>query len=83
VDQNSHVETIRVVMEDSLLRRVDTAARRLKMNRSALIREALRRHIAQLQAEEREDADRHGYERVPEETEDLAVWNRVLTWPKD
>ena len=82
MDQNPHVETIQVVMEDSLLRRVDKAAKRLRMNRSALVREALRHHLLQLQARQREEADRRGYDRVPED-EDLAAWNRVLAWPKD
>jgi metal-responsive CopG/Arc/MetJ family transcriptional regulator len=83
VDQNPHVETIQVVMEDDLLRRVDKAARRLKMNRSALIREALRRHLGQLQARERADADRRGYERIPEDVDDPSIWSRVLAWPRD
>jgi metal-responsive CopG/Arc/MetJ family transcriptional regulator len=83
VDQNPHVETIQVVMEDSLLRRVDKAARRLKLNRSALVRQALREHLGHLQTREREEADRRGYGRVPEEDTELTAWNRVLSWPED
>jgi metal-responsive CopG/Arc/MetJ family transcriptional regulator len=83
VDQNPHVETIQVVMEDELLRRVDRAARRLKVNRSALIRQALRQHLGSLRVREREEADRRGYERLPEDVSDLSVWNKVLTWPED
>ena len=38
------METIQVVLEEDLLRRADRAARRLKVDRSALLREALRSH---------------------------------------
>jgi metal-responsive CopG/Arc/MetJ family transcriptional regulator len=83
VDPNRHVETIQVVMEDRLLRRVDQAARRLRVSRSALVREALRQHLGDLPAAEREEADPRGYERIPDEAEDLSARNRVLMWPKD
>ena len=83
VDKNPHVVTIQVVMEDELLRRVDKAVARLKVNRSALVRQALRQHLGQLRVREREVADRRGYERVPEKGSDLAAWDSVTAWPED
>jgi predicted transcriptional regulator len=83
VDQNPHVETIQVVMEAELLRRVDRVARRLKVNRSALIREALRQHLRHLQIRGREEADRLGYQRNPEEAGVLKAWDGVASWPDD
>jgi metal-responsive CopG/Arc/MetJ family transcriptional regulator len=83
VDQNPHVETIQVVMDKDLLRQVDRAARRFKVNRSALIRQALRQHLGRLRVHEQEEADRRGYERIPEDVSELAVWNKVLAWPED
>jgi predicted transcriptional regulator len=83
VDQNPHVETIQVVLEGDLLRRVDRAARRLKLNRSALIREALRHHLKQLQLRGREEADRRGYQRKPEDTDALSAWDGVASWSED
>ena len=82
VEHNPHMETIQVVMEEELLRRVDKAAHRLSVNRSALVREALRQHLAQLNVREREEADRRGYERAPEKATELAAWNSVLAWPE-
>jgi hypothetical protein len=38
------METIQVVLEAALLKAADRAARRLKLNRSAFIREAARSH---------------------------------------
>jgi metal-responsive CopG/Arc/MetJ family transcriptional regulator len=83
VEQNPHVETIQVVLEGDLLRRVDRAARRLKLNRSALIREALRQHLKQLQLRSREEADRRGYQRDPEDADALRAWDGVAAWPDD
>jgi Arc/MetJ-type ribon-helix-helix transcriptional regulator len=43
------METIQVVLGSKLLRATDVAARRGKLNRSALIREALRAHLKNLE----------------------------------
>ena len=77
------METIQVVLEGDLLRRVDKVARRLKVNRSALIREALRQHLKQLQMRSREEADRRGYERNPEDADASRAWDRMASWPDD
>ena len=77
------METIQVVMGKQLLRAADRAARRLKQNRSALIRDALRAHLERLSILELEERDRRGYEKVPEAAEDLAVWEKVAEWPED
>lgn len=42
------------------------AARRLKVNRSALIRDALREHLERLHYRELERQEREAYERVPD-----------------
>jgi metal-responsive CopG/Arc/MetJ family transcriptional regulator len=83
VEQTPHMVTIQVVLEAALLKAADRTARRLKLNRSAFIREAVRSHIQALQVRAREDADREGYERLSETTADLAAWDRVAEWPKD
>jgi metal-responsive CopG/Arc/MetJ family transcriptional regulator len=77
------METIQVVLGKQLLRAADRAARRLKQNRSALIREALREHLDRLSTREREERDRAGYARIPEAAEDMAVWEKVAEWPED
>ena len=72
-----------VVLETALLKAADRAARRLRVNRSAFIREAVRSHLQELKLRALQDADREGYERVPETTADLAAWDGVAEWPKD
>jgi metal-responsive CopG/Arc/MetJ family transcriptional regulator len=39
------METIQIVLDKNLLQAADQAARRTKQNRSALVREALRKHL--------------------------------------
>ncbi len=73
--------TIQIVLEEDLLAAADRAARRRKLNRSALVREALRGHLAGLARREREQADRAGYQRHPD-TGAEAVWERVAAWPE-
>jgi metal-responsive CopG/Arc/MetJ family transcriptional regulator len=75
------VETIQIVLDTPLLREADRAARRLKVNRSALVRAALHQHLKRLDALEKEARDREGYRRRPQDADDLAAWEGVAAWP--
>jgi metal-responsive CopG/Arc/MetJ family transcriptional regulator len=77
------METIQIVLEQELLRAADRAARRQKVNRSSLFRQALRAHLAALARREREGADRAGYERQPDRGGADAVWENVAAWPEE
>ena len=72
--------TIQVVLEKALLDDADRVARRRRVSRSALVREALRVHLARLATVEREERDREGYGRQPLESSDFA-WDKVTSWP--
>ena len=76
------METIQVVLDEELLRAADRAAKRAEINRSALVREALRRYLKELHYQELERRDREGYERLPG-TRELAVWEGVAAWPEE
>ena len=73
------METIQVVLDKKLLQAADQAARRTKRNRSALIRDALREHLRQLESRARELRDREGYAREPQRAGELA-WEREAAW---
>lgn len=75
------MEIVQVVLDAPLLREADRAARRLKVNRSALVRAALEQHLKRLRAAEREARDREGYLQRPQAGDDLAVWDRMAGWP--
>ena len=76
------METIQVVLNSELLRAADGAARRAGVNRSALIREALREYLKRLQTRELEARDRRGYQQRPEAYAEVAAWERVAAWPE-
>ncbi len=75
--------TIQVVLEDSLLAATDRAARRLKVNRSAFVRDALREHLRLLSVLDKERRDRAGYARRLIAEDEFGVWDKVTAWPED
>jgi metal-responsive CopG/Arc/MetJ family transcriptional regulator len=77
------METIQVVLDTGLLRATEQAARRTKVNRSALIREALRAHLKRLRIQELEERDRKGYQAGRKATEELSGWEPEAVWPTD
>jgi metal-responsive CopG/Arc/MetJ family transcriptional regulator len=77
------MNTVRVVLDTDLLRATDRAARKLKTNRSALFRQALRAHLKRLDLLEKEKRDREGYVRYPDSLDEPAVWNKVVDWPAE
>jgi metal-responsive CopG/Arc/MetJ family transcriptional regulator len=77
------METIQVVLDLKLLRAADRAAHRTRLNRSALIRAALREHLKRLEIRELEERDRKGYALATHEDQDLAGWEAEAVWPAD
>ena len=77
------VETIQVVLDSKLRKAADLAAKRQKVNRSALIRHALREHLKRLRVMELEERDRRGYETQPQREEEFRVWEDIAAWPED
>jgi metal-responsive CopG/Arc/MetJ family transcriptional regulator len=75
------METIQVVLDSALLRATDGAAKRARVNRSALVRAALREHLKRLETRELEARDRRGYEEHPDASTEAPDWERVAAWP--
>ena len=76
------METIQVVLDAKLLKATGLAARRQKMNRSALIRQALQHHLKHLRELELEEQDRRGYLAKPQREEEFRLWEDAATWPE-
>jgi len=53
------------------------------LNRSALIREADRAHLKNLDIRERELRDRKGYETGPGDSRELSAWEAEAIWPEE
>jgi len=80
------METIQVVIDTELREAADKAAKEQKMNRSALMREALRGHLKKLRIEAMEERDRRAYEKYPEtrdEKDEGELWEREAVWPEE
>ena len=77
------METIQVVLDSKLLRATELAARRAKLNRSALVREALRAHLKRLAIRELEQRDREGYEARSSGGGKLVDWEAEAIWPEE
>ena len=77
------METIQVVLDAKLLKAADSAAKRHKMNRSALIRQALEAHLKRLRVLELEERDRRGYHARPQRIEEYRPWEEAAAWPED
>ncbi|HXJ92212.1 MAG TPA: CopG family transcriptional regulator [Terriglobia bacterium] len=76
------METIQVVLDSQLLRATNSAAKRARVNRSALVRQALREYLKQLKVQDLEARDREGYRRHPDDPADAEMWERVAAWPE-
>ena len=76
------METIQVVLDRKLLRATDFAAKRQKLNRSALIRQALQQHLKRLRELELEERDRRGYLAQPQREEEYRIWEDAAAWPE-
>jgi metal-responsive CopG/Arc/MetJ family transcriptional regulator len=77
------METIQVVLDQKLLKAADTAAKREKVNRSALIRQALEEHLKRLHMRDLDGRDRRGYHAKPQRKEEYMPWESTAAWPED
>jgi metal-responsive CopG/Arc/MetJ family transcriptional regulator len=76
------MHTIQVVLDTKLLKAADLAAKRQKMNRSALIRQALQQHLKRLHELALEEQDRRGYRAHPQREEEFRIWEDAAAWPE-
>ena len=77
------METIQVVLDAKLLKDVNVAAKRQKVNRSAIVRQALQEHIRRLHVRDLEERDRRGYHGKPQKMEEYAPLEEAAAWPED
>ena len=75
------MKTVHIALDADLLKAIDRLAARLKVNRSALVREALRTYLRHMREHDHEGADRAGYARFPEHKSD-ASWDKVAAAPR-
>lgn len=71
---------IKIILDKELLQAVDLAARHAKLNRSAVVREALRKHLQRLELRAKDDRDREGYLKHPQTREESNMWEAEVAW---
>ncbi|HLG97286.1 MAG TPA: ribbon-helix-helix domain-containing protein [Bryobacteraceae bacterium] len=69
--------TIQIVLDKNLLKAADIAAKQQHVNRSALIREALQRHLKHLHELQLEEQDRKGYRTKPQREKEYRIWEEA------
>ena len=77
------METVQIVLDETLLRETDKAARKAKRNRSALVRDALREHLCRLEVRANEKRDREGYARQKQPRRESRAWEAEAAWPAE
>ena len=75
------METIQIVLDAKLLQATDRAARRTKLNRSALIRNAVREHLHRQELRALEESDPMGYAKTPQDRGGSPDWEAEAAWP--
>jgi metal-responsive CopG/Arc/MetJ family transcriptional regulator len=75
------METIRVVLDSKLLKAADIAAKRQKVSRSTLVRQALRELLTRLHAIDLDARDRRGYQARPQRIQEYGAWEEAASWP--
>jgi metal-responsive CopG/Arc/MetJ family transcriptional regulator len=77
------METIQVVIDEKLLQASDRAAKKAKLNRSELVRLALREHLQRTRILEAEQRDQRGYEKLPQsQATEESSWEAAAVWPE-
>ena len=74
------MKTIQMTLDEDLVRAVDRAAKKLKTNRSAFTRDALRAALARQEIALEEARHRRGYERNPIEKDEFSGWESEQVW---
>ena len=76
------METVQIVLDEKLRIAADKAARRSRLNRSQLVREALREYLQRLEMKAREGRDREGYAKKPPAHGEWQAWESEAAWPE-
>jgi predicted transcriptional regulator len=76
------MKTLRMTLDPRLVSRVDRAARRLGLSRSAFTRQALADALNRLTERELEARQREGYRKRPVRRGEFDGWEREQVWPE-
>ncbi len=80
-----HMKAIQILMDERLVEAADRAARRLRVDRSKLVRTALQRFLREQRTADLEERYRRAHERpmTAQERKELRAWESIQEWPED
>jgi hypothetical protein len=74
------MKTVQMTLDESLLKAVDSAAKKLGTTRSAFTRQALRAALKEVRVKELESRHRQGYKRKPVKRGEFSDWETEQVW---
>jgi metal-responsive CopG/Arc/MetJ family transcriptional regulator len=74
------MRTVQMTLEDSLVKSVDQAVKKLHTTRSAFARLALKDALRNLKTKQLEDQHRKGYLAHPVTRDEVGVWEKEQAW---
>ena len=83
VEYSGTVKAVQIVLDKELLSATDREARREKVNRSELVRIALREYLRRKRIHEIRERDCEGYRRLPISPGEFDVFDKIAAWPED
>lgn len=76
------MKAVQILMDESLLTALDRLARRQKLDRSKLVRAAIKRYLAAAEIEAWEQNDIDAYRKKPIKQGELNSWLKAQAWPR-
>jgi metal-responsive CopG/Arc/MetJ family transcriptional regulator len=74
------MKTVQMTLDESLVKAVDNAAKKLGTTRSGFTREALRSALKEVRVKELESKQREGYKRNPVRRGEFSDWESEQVW---
>jgi len=74
------MRTIQMTLDDDLVKAVDRVSKKLRTNRSAFTRMALRDALARYSLDQLERKHRQGYQQHPVAVDEFSVWETEQAW---
>ena len=74
------MKTVQITLDDSLVKAVDSAAKKLGTTRSVFTREALRSALKGVRVKNMESKHRAGYKRKPVKRGEFSGWESEQVW---
>ena len=74
------MKTVQMTLDETLVKAVDTAAKKLGTTRSAFTREALRSALKEVRVKDLETKHREGYKRKPVKRDEFSDWESEQAW---